>query len=130
MVIQVLDIPTEDTENIRLPVTTPQWLKPYLAAAQRSGLTADWETISLSEPITGAEAAVILQNALDLSHRQQDAAEEPTTYADTALAVMNENGLMLVADEALNRAQVADILYKAHTLAQNAPGVAVFQTEQ
>jgi hypothetical protein len=43
---------------------------------------------------------------------------------------MNENGLALCADGEMTRAQAADILYKAYGLAQNAPGVAVFKTEQ
>lgn len=132
MVMQMLEIPVhEEPVYPQMAANAPQWLKPYLTAALRSGLVADLpEEFDGNNPITGAEAAVILQNALDLSHRQQGEGEETSTYADTALTVMNENGFMLIADEALNRAQVADILYKAHTLAQNAPGVAVFQTEQ
>ncbi len=132
MVMQMLEIPmAEQTVYPEMAADAPQWLKPYLAAALRSGLIANLpEDFNGSTPITGAEAAVILQNALDLSRRQMDEADETTTYADNALAVMNENGLLLTADEALTRAQVADILYKAYGLAQNAPGIAVFKTEQ
>ena len=132
MVMQMLEIPmAEQTVYPEMAADAPQWLKPYLAAALRSGLIANLpEDFNGSAPITGAEAAVILQNALDLSRRQMDEADETTTYADNALAVMNENGLLLTADEALTRAQVADILYKAYGLAQNAPGIAVFKTEQ
>ena len=132
MVMQMLEIPmAEQTVYPEMAADAPQWLKPYLAAALRSGLIANLpEDFNGSAPITGAEAAVILQNALDLSRRQMDEADETTTYADSALAVMNENGLLLTADEALTRAQVADILYKVYGLAQNAPGIAVFKTEQ
>ncbi len=132
MVMQMLEIPmAEQTVYPEMAADAPQWLKPYLAAALRSGLIANLpEDFNGSAPITGAEAAVILQNALDLSRRQMEEVDETTTYADSALAVMNENGLLLSADEALTRAQVADILYKAYGLAQNAPGIAVFKTEQ
>ena len=132
MVMQMLEIPvTEQTEYPELAANAPQWLKPYLAAALRSGLAANLsENFDGNAPVTGGEAAVILQNALDLSRRQASESDETATYTDAALAVMNENGLVLTADDELTRAQVADILYKAHTLAQNAPGIAVFKTEQ
>ena len=121
----------EQTMYPDMAENAPQWLRPYLAAALRSGLVADLpESFDGSKPITGAEAAVILQNALDLARQTQTADPETTSYTDMALAVMNENGLTLTAEGELTRAQVADILYKAHRLAQNAPGIAVFKTEQ
>lgn len=132
MVMQMLEIPMgEETVYPEMAADAPQWLKPYLAAALRSGLVANLpDEFSTDAPVTGKEAAVILQNALDLSRKEQQASEEIPTFADTALAVMNENGLTLTADGALTRAQIADILYKAYHLAQNAPGIAVFKTEQ
>lgn len=132
MVMQMLQIPApEQVAYPELAADAPQWLKPYLAAALRSGLVSDLpEEFDGNRPITGVEAAVILQNALDLSREEQTETEEIPTFADTALAVMNENGLNLTADGELTRAQIADILYKAYGLAQNAPGVAVFKTEQ
>ena len=132
MVMQMLEIPlSEQTAYPEMAKDAPLWLKPYLAAAMRSGLVANLPgEFDGNLPITGAEAAVMLQNALDLSRQQKSEADETATYTDTALAVMNENGLMLTADGALTRAQVAEILYKAHGLAQNAPGIAVFKTEQ
>ena len=57
---------------------TPDWLKPYLAAAMRSGLVTgvpDAETFDLDGAISGAEAAVMLQNALDLPDAAEAAAE-------------------------------------------------------
>lgn len=132
MVMQMLEIPvSEQTVYPEMAADAPQWLKPYLAAALRSGLVANLpEEFNGDMPITGAEAAVILQNALDLSGEEQPETEEIPTFTDTALAVMNENGLLLTADGELTRAQVAEILYKANGLAQNAPGVAVFKAEQ
>ena len=132
MVMQMLEVPhAEQSLYPEMAADAPQWLRPYLTAALRSGLVANLpEDFNGSAPITGAEAAVILQNAMDLSRQQKTEADETATYTETALTVMNENGLMLTADGELNRAQVADILYKAYTLAQNAPGIAVFKTEQ
>lgn len=138
MVVQVLNIPTQDTEAIQLPVTTPQWLKPYLAAAKRSGLTADWETASLDQPITGAEAAVILQNALDLTvssellQAQQTAApqEDMSARAVACLAVMAEHGVPLKGAAPMTRGEVAETLYQISKLAPDAPGMAVFRKQQ
>ena len=135
MVVQVLNIPTQDTETAQLPVSTPQWLKPYLAAAQRSGLTADWQTVSMEEPITGGEAAVILQNALDLAI-SSDALQAVSQQEDTAsredacLAVMAQYGVALDGGEAMTRAEVAETLYKISKLAIDAPGMAVFRMQQ
>ena len=145
MVIQALDIPTEDAANISMPEDTPQWLKPYLAAALRSGLVSGWpetETGSFmaDSPITGAEAAVMLQNALDLSI-SQDTLESVQTSAETedetvpawaavSLTAMSEHGIELDAGEALNRAQVANMLYQVSQLALDAPGMAVFRAQQ
>ena len=108
----------------QLAENAPQWLKPYLAAALRSGLVSDTE-MDYNQPITAEAAAVILQNSLDLR------CDEPKeTYQETALAVMNENGLVLTEGEILTRADVAVILYEAYHLAQTAPGISVFNAQQ
>ena len=137
MVVEVLGIPTDNTDQIQLPVTTPQWLKPYLAAAQRSGLLANVETLSdLSQPITGAEAAVILQNALDLplsadALQQVDATDEDVpAWALASLTVMAENGVELMWDAPLTRACAAEALYEISRLAPDAPGMTVFRMQQ
>ena len=134
MVVQVLNIPTENANATQLPVTVPQWLKPYLAAAQRSGLTADWQTVSMAEPITGAEAAVILQNALDLtvsSEVLQAVSQQAdiSSRASACLAVMAEYGVALEASAPMTRAEVAQTLYRISKLAPDAPGMAVFRMQ-
>ena len=113
----------------------PLWLKPYLAAAMRSGLTAGWpdaETFGANEPITGSEAAVMLQNAMDLSVAASDDAEdevdgEVPVWAAGALTVMAHYGMEMAAQEPLTRAQAAQILYQANLLAGNAPGLREYQ---
>ena len=135
MVVKVLDIPTQNTESIQLPVTTPQWLKPYLAAAQRSGLTADWETSALEQPITGAEAAVILQNALDLTVSSEvlqavSQQEDLSSREAACLAVMAEYDVSLTASAPMTRGEVAQTLYQISKLAIDAPGMTVFRQQK
>ena len=139
MMVQLLEIPVEEQPvYTELAEDAPQWLKPYLAAAVRSGLLANWPesetgTFDADAPITGAEVAVILQNAMDLPVAQQTAemeGEEIPTFADTALAVMNENGLGLEAQAVLTRSRVAEILYQVSRMAADAPGMAVYRVNQ
>ena len=129
MLVQALGISVEeDAVYTGFADEAPGWLKPYLAAAMRSGLTALWphgDTFGAQEPITGAEAALMLQNALDLpvSTAAQESAEE--NWAAVAMTVMAENGIAL-GNAPMTRAQVAQALYKASLLAPNAPGMSVF----
>ncbi len=107
----------------------PTWLKPYLAAALRAGITEHWphgNTFQPEAPITGAEAALLLQNALDLPLREPAQQPEVPTWAADALTVMAQNGLELPASDALTRGQVAQILYRASQLMPTAPGMLVF----
>ncbi len=139
MVVKLLDIPTEDTDAISIPENTPEWLRPYLAAAIRSGLISgipdDSESGSFggSEAVTGAQVAVMLQNALDLSVAADAQITQDDTvpaWAQTALAVMNSNGLALAANEPLTREAVANILYEVNLLSVNAPGTSVLRMQK
>ena len=135
MAVKALDIPMENTQTVQLPENTPQWLKPYLVAAQRSGLMANWPTDgALNEPITGAEAAVILQNALDLAVTtavlEAETREDVPTWAAASLTVLAENGLDLDANAPMTRADVAETLYQVSLLAPEAPGMAVFRIQK
>ena len=135
MVVKVLDIPLGNEASEELPADAPQWLKPYLAAAQRSGLLADVESGSFAEPISGADGAVILQNALDLTvsstlleDRQVMAQnEELSDRAAACLAVMAENGVDLPVGGFMTRADAAKALYRISRIAPEAPGTAVFR---
>ena len=119
MLVKSLNIPTEEALSYTgYSDEIPDWLRPYLAAAVRSGLTAglpDQETFGANTPVTGAEAAVMLQNALSLTvDSMAEAAEETDApaWAQNALTVMNRNGIALNTD-ILTRAQTAEILYQA-----------------
>lgn len=139
MVMQVLQIPVEEQAVYTgMAEDVPDWLKPYLAAAARSGLMAGWpesdsETFAADAPITGSEAAVILHNALDLSGTAdaiQTDTEEVPTWAETAVTVMNENGFSFTAEEAMTRSHAAQVLYQVSCIADEAPGMTVFRMQQ
>ena len=153
MLTRALDLPTEEEALPTAYADAPDWLKPYLAAALRSGMTAGIPARESGEfgadlPITGAEAAVMVQNVLDLAvvtQAEPAAPEDPgakemsggeeaveeadseAAWADTALAVMAENGISLSAGQILTRADAAMLLYQAASLAENAPGMLIYQ---
>ena len=137
MVVQMLEIPTKDASDIQLPADTPNWMKPYLAAALRAGLTAGLpENTETGAAITGAEAAVVLQNALALTVNQQvletageESQEDVPAWASSSLTVMAENGIALNAAQPMTRANVAQALYQAYQLSATAPGTAVFRLQ-
>lgn len=140
MVVDALDIPTEDASYSAVPSDTPLWLRPYLAAAMRSGLTAGWPeqeegSFDADAPITGAEVAVMLQNALDLSVSSNaletsGTDEQVPAWAAASLTALSDNGITLAANDALTRGQAAQVLYQVSHLAINAPGIAVIRMQQ
>jgi hypothetical protein len=145
MVVKALDIPAEDASYTALPEDTPNWLKPYLAAAMRAGLTAGLpETESGSfcadQPISGEEAAVMLQNALDLSISQQtvetvvvsgeDVQEEVPVWAQVSLTAMQDNGIHLQYGQSLTRGEMAQVMYQVSRLALTAPGMSAIRMQQ
>ena len=117
MLVSALELETGDVETSTVE-NAPAWLRPYLAAAMRCGLTAGLEEGDYDAGITGAEAAVMIQNALDLP-----------AEADTA-AALAENGITLTADEPMTRAATAEPLYRMTQLAKDAPGAQVFEGVQ
>ena len=137
MLVGALDIPLEeDAAYTGFVDESPEWLKPYLAAAMRSGLTTGWpdaDTFNASAPITGAEAAVMLQNALKLGQAEKAAVEigeAVPTWAADALTAMNSNGITLSAARTLTRGEAAEILYQVYQLRDHAPGMTVLNIAQ
>ena len=126
MLVQTLGLTVEeDVVNTGFSDDCPAWLRPYLAAAHRAGLTASWpggKEFGANGAITGAEAALLMQNALDLSTSVM-AGEEGT--ANWAVAVMAENGIKLTVDAHLTRSDAAMALYRVSKLATTAPGMQV-----
>lgn len=127
MVTRLLELEVEELpEYTALAAQAPQWLRPYLAAAVRSGIGADWQRLQQEfdplAPITGAEAAVALQNALELPTAQVTASGEPTDREALALEAMNRRGLALSAEGILTREEAAILLYQVSRLLPGAPG--------
>ena len=135
MLVRSLEIPTDEALSYTgYAEEIPSWLKPYLAAAVRSGLTAGLpssESFGYDQPVTGAEAAVMLQNALDLTAQTAEAETDilPAWAAD-ALTVLADYGFTLSADAPLTRGEVAELLYQATQLADSAPGMRVLRMQQ
>ena len=136
MLVQSLNIPTEAVDAQAMPENIPDWLKPYLAAAMRAGLLSGIpEKESFSEAITGAEAAVMLQNALDLSVGDQalqtgmTEQEEIPAWASASVTIMQGNGLSLSAAP-MTRAEAAKVLSQVSRLAVTALGAAVIRMQQ
>ena len=110
MLVKALDIPPEEeitytgyTDDI------PLWLQPYLAAAVRAGLTAgleEQETFGADTPITVAEAAVMLENALDMtapvfSSEAEAGAQTPLSRANAAAILYQAAQTKKAAEESL-----------------------------
>jgi hypothetical protein len=141
MLVKALEIPLEESAVSAVPEDVPQWLKPYYAAALRSGLTAGLESedssFAADMPITGAQVAVMLQNALDLDISREmleqtqsvNAQQEQTVpaWAEVSLTAMAENGINLDANAPLTRGQLAQVMYQVADLALDAPGMAVLR---
>ncbi len=121
MLVKTLGLEPEES----LPVTgyddeIPLWLEPYLAVALRSGLTAglpDQQTFGADIPITGAEAAVMLKNALALTGTAEETADVPA-WAATALTALEDAGISLEPNAPLTRGAAAQALYQAAGLYQ------------
>ena len=124
MLVRSLDIkPEQELALTGYSDEIPLWLQPYLAAAVRSGLTAglpEQEIFGADTPITGAEAAVMLQNALDLTVPYQEdlemsVSEDNTVpaWAESSLTALADCGMDLDANAILTRGETAQLLYQA-----------------
>lgn len=88
MLVRTLDIPTEEAVTYTgYEDEVPQWLQPYLAAAVRAGLTADLadqQTFGADQSITGIEAAMMLESALDSAEAFAQPDDSPLTRGEAA----------------------------------------------
>lgn len=132
MLVKTLDIEVDEKATYTgFTDEIPSWLRPYLAAALRSGITANWphgEVFGANEPISGMEAALLTQNALDLTVTTLAGKDEDSaipSWAVTAMNAMADNGLEVSTGD-LTRAQAAKMLYQVHAIAPSAPGMKVY----
>ena len=85
-----------------------------MAAAVRSGLTAglpNQEIFGADVPITGAEAAVMVNNALDLKAAGEPNEEVPA-WAEYALRAVEAAGVTLDPELPLTRGEAAELMYQ------------------
>ena len=140
MLVKTLDLPAADSTAAAF-ADVPQWLQPYLAAAMRAGLMDRLpEGLDPNGAVTGAEAAVMLQNALALSVSQESLEaqvpvmetddEEIPVWAASSLTVLADNGILLSPTDTLNRSDTAKLLYQTSLLALDAPGTVMLRQVQ
>lgn len=146
MLVRTLQIPTEDASaTTEMTANAPQWLQPYLTAALRSGLldhipASETGSFAWNQPIDRTEAAVMVQNALDLtvdSQMLETAAEtwaaeeeEIPVWAKSSLTILAEHGIDLPTNGELTRSDAAKLLYQTNRLSATAPGMTVIRMHQ
>lgn len=147
MVMKLLEIPMDEateTSGFADEDTAPEWLRPYLRTAMRLGLISgkaqdeagsEAPVFQPGEPITGAEAAVMLQNILRLSPSKdaETAAldQEVPVWAQSSAGALASAGIPVAATDApLTRMETAHLLYAVSCRADSAPGLEVFRTQE
>ena len=133
MLVKTLDMQVDQNADFTgFTDDAPNWLKPYLAAALRSGMTENWpdsECFGASEPITGAEAALLVQNALDLTPSAAMGKEtdgDLPVWAESAVTAMSEQGISLEPTAELTRENVSVVLYQISQLSKTVPNSEVY----
>lgn len=135
MVMKLLEVPLDGelvTSGFADEVEAAAWLRPYLATAMRFGLVSGSQedgkvVFRPNDPITGAEAAVMLDNILGIPGGDTVATGAPD-WAQDAVAAMAVAGIPLTgSSETLTRLDAARILYAASKAAEAAPGLEVFR---
>lgn len=111
MLVKTLNIPVEEEVSYTGYTDAPDWLKPYLAAAARAGLTQgmpEGDVFGADESMAAADAAALLCAALDLTAGEDDA------------AALEAAGIPAPDGETLNRAQTAELLYRLSVVTDQA----------
>lgn len=140
MVMDLMELPVEDSisaSGFADEEEAPQWMKPYLVSAMRMGLVTGNDNgdgapvFRPNDPVTGAEAAVMLQNILMLGTSETAALSEdvPAWAEDAAGALAGAGITCRLTGDALTRMDTAKLLYQVSKLTETAPGLAVFQEQ-
>ena len=92
------------------------WLRPYMAAAVRSGLIRgelreDGLVFRPNDPIQGREAAVMLQNVLQLPVSASVQESNEPRWSAASVQALQESGLTVSAGEPLTRENAVCLLY-------------------
>lgn len=110
---------------------TPAWMRPYIVSAFKSGMVSgvtspDGMVFRPSSNLTRAEAAVMLQNILDLPQSQEAAVFSEDcavpVWAQASVSALESAGISIpvtTSAENLTRPEAAELLYECWTLCQN-----------
>ena len=110
---------------------TPSWMRPYIVSAFKSGMVSgvtspDGMVFRPSSNLTRAEAAVMLQNILDLPQSQEAAVFSEDcavpVWAQASVSALESAGISIpvtTSAENLTRREAAELLYECWTLCQN-----------
>ena len=110
---------------------TPAWMRPYIVSAFKSGMVSgvtspDGMVFRPSSNLTRAEAAVMLQNILDLPQSQEAAVFSEDcavpVWAQASVSALESAGIWIpvtTSAENLTRREAAELLYECWTLCQN-----------
>ena len=118
MLMEVLELPVDHSvEQTGFLDESPQWLKPYLAAALRSGIIAGYPAeggveFRADRPVSADEAAAMVQNALD--------------FAVPAAAMEGQTSGLMGMDP-LTRADAARALYQVSQLRRESGLLGLFR---
>ena len=110
---------------------THAWMRPYIVSAFKSGMVSgvtspDGMVFRPSSNLTRAEAAVMLQNILDLPQSQEAAVFSEDcavpVWAQASVSALESAGISIpvtTSAENLTRREAAELLYECWTLCQN-----------
>lgn len=110
---------------------TPAWMRLYIVSAFKSGMVSgvtspDGMVFRPSSNLTRAEAAVMLQNILDLPQSQEAAVFSEDcavpVWAQASVSALESAGISIpvtTSAENLTRREAAELLYECWTLCQN-----------
>lgn len=115
MLMEVLDLPVDrNAQETGFLDESPDWLRPYLAAAMRSGIISGYSAeggveFRSEQAVSADEAAIMVRNAVDFA------------VPAAALDVERSDPLPLGLDP-LTRADAAETLYQVHRLRREQSG--------
>ena len=125
MAMELLDVPVDDTLRVSGFADAddaPAWLQPYLASAMRRGIVSGMVSerglvFRPNEPVTAGQAAVMLQNMLELPVSAAVSQMDAPYWAASSMQALQEAGIPLAAaDTSISRIEAARMLYRVSRL--------------
>lgn len=114
--------PALTTSGFADAAEAPAWVQPYLSAAMRKGIVSGIITESglmfrPNDTVTGEQAAVMLQNMLELPVSAAATESDVPAWAADSVQALSEAGITLDnSSQPLNRMQAAKLLYQISRL--------------